>query len=328
MSVTKDKWLRYTQLLQEKLPDFYATLLPPAPEEAIKQIEQDYLSRGVNFPQELKDIYSINGGEDYTKKYQECFGEYSLDTYSSHFLQATHHRLERDYDEDATTSVPPGHVKPLVWCKHWVSFGTHGSGDSLCIDLSPGEKGKVGQIIRYSPDLFDRPVIAGSMNDFLDELCEKLEAEAYVVRSGVGDYYLQYLHVGVTAFEKRLVKDDTVKDYFIWFAFDEAGDMAVLDCTNQGFVPREVQSDFESYDSVVTQLSEFCDQNYEDWIDVISSNGIFLYRYNVSSKHYFRVSVRKRDSKITINKTAITSQLNLPVLPVSFADNEIITLEG
>ncbi len=187
----------------------------------------------------------------------------------------------------------------------------------------------MGQIIRCSPDLDDRVVVAKSMNAFLDELCEKLDTEAYIVRSLIGNgppYYLQYLHLGVTPFEKRLVKDDTVKDYFIWFALDEAGNIAILDCTNRGFVPKEVQSDFESYDGIVTQLSEFCEQNYEDWIDVISSNGFFLYRYDVFSKHYSRVNIRRRESKITINKVAITSQLNLPVLPVSFVDNEIITL--
>ncbi len=173
MSQTKQNWIRYTGLLKEKLPSFYDALLPGVSEEKIAATEERLLKKGIVIPQELKDLYSINGGEN-RATVEGCIG-FSLHRFLSYGP------LEDMEDNGGITSIPEGHVKILYNSKNWIPFADDNIGGSLCIDLDPDENGTVGQVISFDSDCDDRIVFAKSLPDFLQYLINKLEADDYMV---------------------------------------------------------------------------------------------------------------------------------------------------
>ena len=172
MSPTKANWIRYTELLKEKLPNFYAALMRPASDEEITIAENKFLENGISLPDELKDIYSVCGG-DSSPSVEGCMG-FSLHKFP------TYGSL-RDMEGDIV-SVPKGYVKRMYASKHWIPFANDNIGGSLCIDLSPDENGKVGQIISFSSDDDNRIVFADSLADFIQFLIHKLEADEFIVK--------------------------------------------------------------------------------------------------------------------------------------------------
>lgn len=67
------------------------------------------------------------------------------------------------------------------WHSGWVPLALSGGGDSYCVDLAPGSDGTVGQVIEMIHDASDRPVLAASFSDWLDDFAEELEAGVYSV---------------------------------------------------------------------------------------------------------------------------------------------------
>ena len=57
----------------------------------------------------------------------------------------------------------------------WVPLTTDGLGDHHCLDLSPGPGGRAGQIIMVWHDSPARPIVAGSLVEWLDELASLSE---------------------------------------------------------------------------------------------------------------------------------------------------------
>ncbi len=134
MSEIKQKWIRFTDLLEKKLPNFYATLLPAIDQLEIDRVEQLYLSHQLPFPTELKDIFSINGGCE-AINYSGCLSEYDLYSFKMLFSEDPFNngpwpKSDIVYSTDFE-SIPPGHVKPMDWNKLWIPFARHGSGDSF-----------------------------------------------------------------------------------------------------------------------------------------------------------------------------------------------------
>ena len=54
------------------------------------------------------------------------------------------------------------------WSKHWIPIASNGAGDLICIDLLPGEKGVLGQIIQFNHATPTRDVLADSFTIWLE----------------------------------------------------------------------------------------------------------------------------------------------------------------
>ncbi len=67
------------------------------------------------------------------------------------------------------------------WNPGWVPVTASGSGDNHCVDLAPGRRGKVGQVITMCHDYGARPVLAHSFQDWLADFADELEAGIYTV---------------------------------------------------------------------------------------------------------------------------------------------------
>lgn len=76
--------------------------------------------------------------------------------------------LLEEGDFDGKTSKPAAGIKLGWWVKGWIPFATNGSGDFLCIDLSPSAKGNSGQVIKVFHDAPDRVVEAVCFSAWFD----------------------------------------------------------------------------------------------------------------------------------------------------------------
>jgi len=83
-------------------------------------------------------------------------------------------------------STPPAGVRSDWWCPGWVPVADNGGGDAVCLDLSPAEGGRVGQVLLFAHDAPDRPLLAESFGAWLTRLAENLEAGRYVYDSDEG----------------------------------------------------------------------------------------------------------------------------------------------
>src|SRR5207237_6737894 len=72
-------------------------------------------------------------------------------------------------------SRPGNGVRSDWWHPGWVPFAGNGSGNFLCIDLAPTDKGRVGQVVEMRHDSRWRRRLAVSFADFLRELAERWE---------------------------------------------------------------------------------------------------------------------------------------------------------
>lgn len=63
-------------------------------------------------------------------------------------------------------------VQPVFASPLWIVFADDGGGNSYALDLAPGPKGKIGQIVQFDHETFDPPQrVAESLTDFLQGNC-------------------------------------------------------------------------------------------------------------------------------------------------------------
>lgn len=109
-------------------------------------------------------------------------------------------------------SFPPGAIQPVYVHEGWVPLVKDFSGNNIAVDLSPGPKGKWGQIICFGQDFDTKFVIADSWLDFLNNLVVK-------------------------EFEKGNFMVDDVQDE-LWYALNGNKPLNFLDVLKNKFLPR------------------------------------------------------------------------------------------
>lgn len=83
-------------------------------------------------------------------------------------------------------------IKNDWWNPAWIPF-TGEESDHLCIDLEPGPKGNVGQVIQLWHDWDGRPLVAPSFTDMLGQFAKDLEDGNLVVGKDGGLFHREDL---------------------------------------------------------------------------------------------------------------------------------------
>ncbi|MFC8453420.1 SMI1/KNR4 family protein [Kitasatospora sp. NPDC057223] len=150
--------------------------LPEAVGATETEIAAAEVRLGVPLPEELKALYRVtrarweDWGDDYASA-QRVFasvgcellpleGLYVADAPSRHYR----------WDIAATEAIvtrPGAAVQGLVGSPGWIAFGDNGGGDVLAVDLTPGPRGHVGQVIMLS---HEESVGAALLADCLTDL--------------------------------------------------------------------------------------------------------------------------------------------------------------
>lgn len=71
--------------------------------------------------------------------------------------------------------INEGYIKEEYWNNGRVPFAQDGNGSYIILDLEPGEKGQVGQIIGFDSDYDKVFVISDSIEEFLELILEQFK---------------------------------------------------------------------------------------------------------------------------------------------------------
>jgi cell wall assembly regulator SMI1 len=123
---------------------------------------------GLSFPEELKVLYRVTRArrEDGRESAERAFaavGCYPLPLDELFIATPATRPLPWIYAaQEAAYTSPSGAVQALVGSPGWLVFGSNGAGDQVAIDLTPGPRGNIGQVIMiwheepYGAGLFAR----------------------------------------------------------------------------------------------------------------------------------------------------------------------------
>ncbi|ODV60296.1 cell wall assembly and cell proliferation coordinating protein [Ascoidea rubescens DSM 1968] len=78
-------------------------------------------------------------------------------------------------------SIPPQSTQPVYCHRDWVPLISDNCGNQIAVDLSPGPKGKWGQVIIFGRDFDIKFVIAPTWGDFLLTFAKDLENKNYII---------------------------------------------------------------------------------------------------------------------------------------------------
>ena len=170
-----EAWDRIESWLTENLPNTKTSLNRPAKIKDIKALEK---ATGLLLPDDLKESYRRHDGQEELSA-GVIFGLPLVPLGSvaglwQHYSQYEKSKKKKYNFDDQATCFPVGYVQPVYRSKCWLPISHDFSGNSIVIDLSPGELGSVGQVIVCDRDGF-HPVLALSWAQFLVDIAEELE---------------------------------------------------------------------------------------------------------------------------------------------------------
>ena len=162
------------------IPDAKEELLPPATNEELDKAE---LILGISFPSEFRDLYLWHNGQ---KGNIFLFGEYRISPLKE-LLELN--RIGRKSITPDLTEIfdSAGTIKDSIANPKWIQFGDNGGNTILFLDMDPGEKGTVGQILE-SCDGEKECDFAGA-KDFISNITNKITTGKIVWNKEAGSFW-------------------------------------------------------------------------------------------------------------------------------------------
>ena len=177
---------RLEKWLEINLQEVHADLAPGCTEAAIAEFECEV---GRSFPASLKDLYRAHDGQAGTANTGPFYGLSFLS-----MAQAKGHWIDWKKIADETSpevmegasmfskSASAGTVKEIYANAYWIPFAYDHGGNYLGVDLDPGPRGTIGQVINFGRDEDEKFVVASSVAAFLAWLVDQLESGNSTVR--------------------------------------------------------------------------------------------------------------------------------------------------
>ncbi|QNS07851.1 SMI1/KNR4 family protein [Streptomyces xanthii] len=152
--------------------------MPAAEGASDVQIADAEARLGVPLPDELKALYRVadlklhsdsDAGRREALRYEEAVRWEPYPLASCHIADATTRPAPWDHAAlEAVGADPDARVQGLVGSPGWIVFGENGGGDRLAVDLTPGPRGHVGQIILIGHEEYvGAELLADSLTDLL-----------------------------------------------------------------------------------------------------------------------------------------------------------------
>ena len=138
---------------------------------ALKKIAKAEETMKLEFPLEFRDYLLLHDGQDN----DEEAGLWRLGSLAEIVAQWKDEReQEKEYPEENTGFVEKDKILNRLRCPQWIPFlgAPFWDQDIAYIDLSPGPKGKIGQVIALVTEC-DFKVLAPSFNAFLERWLKK-----------------------------------------------------------------------------------------------------------------------------------------------------------
>ena len=185
MSKVAKAWERIDRWFSDNAADEFE-LAPGASNEEIDRVESEI---GLSLPNEMKESYRIHNGSSRLWFFEQGYlmpldkpgelskREQSLFTTVIESRTSMMEMLEEGYFEDEDfVSYPEGPIRDDWWHAGWVPITCNDGGDHLCVDLSPEEGGKIGQVIDWWHEQGATGLVAKSFSDLLTATADRFEA--------------------------------------------------------------------------------------------------------------------------------------------------------
>jgi len=159
--------------MQHHAPD--VTFRLPAKPTAIDNYQT--LS-GLPVPKSLRQLLLVSDGE--TRKSAGMIGNWRLMSISE--IQAAWGLLNQLDKKGAFADRKPKsspYLRTTWWYSAWIPIVTSDQGDYFCLDTDPPEPNRYGQVLLFLQSRPERPLIAGSLESWLDRIMRDLEADQY-----------------------------------------------------------------------------------------------------------------------------------------------------
>ncbi len=164
----KNTWKKIERHLASADPDAHEALRPPADAGALEDAAK---ALGATLPEELRASLGLHdgmAGEDLFELWRPLPAAEIVEQWRSliHLLEAG------EFDECGTE-----HDKKVQdgWFRRgWIPFAADGYGNLVCVDIDPGPRGKVGQVVVFWHDDAERKVEAASLLAWMRRVAREL----------------------------------------------------------------------------------------------------------------------------------------------------------
>lgn len=159
--------------ISKKLNSHFGSFLSkPAPIEEIRRLEKTI---GVSVPNDLKELYQLHNGE--SEGGPGLFFGMSFLPLSGILVEW--HSCDKRANDGVTEglpfyAVPEEAIKDNFFNKQWIPFAADFRGNFLAVDLDPGTKGTLGQVISFGLEENTRYVVARSVTDLIEFISKTL----------------------------------------------------------------------------------------------------------------------------------------------------------
>lgn len=174
-------WERAHRWLRENAPDALAWLRPPVSADALARAEQIL---GVMLPEDVRRSYEIHDGQEEDVSLFAGLRLASLEEMITVWRWNVEFIAEQGEMEGLARGIPPDAVRSVWRSRGWIPILRDGGGNHVVVDLDPGPVGVRGQLVYAYVKHDDRPRIATSFTEFLDERIAEWESDVAVPEFG------------------------------------------------------------------------------------------------------------------------------------------------
>jgi len=176
---------RLEKWLEANIPEIREDLAPGCSDAVIAEFENLV---GRPFPESLKDLYRWHDGQRGATNSGLFYGlEFLSLAKARENWESWKDIIDGWSPEEMTetsafcTSGTPDAVQALYANRYWIPFAYDYGGNHLGVDLDPGVRGTVGQVINFGGDEDDKYVVASSVAAFMEWLVDQLESGNFAI---------------------------------------------------------------------------------------------------------------------------------------------------
>ena len=151
------------------------TFRPPANPAALDNFA---VKSGLTLPDDLRHLLVVADGE--TRKSAGSIGNWRI--MSTNEIQAAWGLLTQLEAKGAFSDLAPEpspYLRATWWHSGWIPVVSSDTGDYFCIDTDPPEPERSGQVLLYLQEQPARPLVAGSLAEWLDRITHDLSTGVY-----------------------------------------------------------------------------------------------------------------------------------------------------
>jgi cell wall assembly regulator SMI1 len=176
---------RLEKWLETNIPEIREDLAPGCSDAAIAEFENLV---GRPFPDSLKDLYKWHDGQRGATNSGLFYGLEFLSLAKARENWESWKDIIDEWSPEEMiegsafcTSGTPDAVQALYANRYWIPFAYDYGGNHLGVDLDPGPRGIVGQVINFGSDEEDKYVVATSVAAFMKWLVDQLESGNFAI---------------------------------------------------------------------------------------------------------------------------------------------------